>query len=128
AMAEAPVDLESKLRFADDGVEVYSGEALTAVFHYADLKNVSFRYDSGSGVTPVASGSTLRLRENPVAESLAFVGFSGAPTSLTVCGLKGETLINVSGWSGECIDVSSLASGLYLAKVGEGATFKFIKR
>lgn len=128
AMAEAPVGLESKLRFAEDGVEVYSAETLEAVFHYSDLSNISFRYDSGSGVATPVSDSELRLRSNPVAENLEFIGFSGEPVSLSVCGLKGELLVDVPAWSGQSVDVSALAPGLYLAKVGGKSTFKFIKK
>ncbi|MDE6057299.1 MAG: hypothetical protein K2F93_04725 [Muribaculaceae bacterium] len=128
AMAEAPVGLESKLRFVGDGVEVYSGETLEAVFHYADLKALSFRFDAGTAVGQLSSEAALRLRANPVDESLEFVGFSGAAVPLSICGLKGETLVNVASWSGEGVDVSALAPGLYIARVGESATFKFIKR
>ena len=128
AMAEALVDLDSKLRFAADGVEVYSGESLAAVFHYTDMRSLSFRYASGSAVSSLDSEVSLRLRSNPVAENLEFLGFSGKPVSLSVCGLKGESLVNVADWSGQPVDVSSLAPGLYLARIGESATFKFIKR
>ena len=128
AMAEVPVDLGSKLRFADEGVEVYSDESLTAVFHYSDLNTISFRYDTGSSVAGLDSETSLRLRSNPVAENLEFIGFSGESVSLSVCGLKGEPLINVAAWRGQPVDVSSLSPGLYLARIGESGTFKFIKR
>lgn len=128
AMAEAPVDLGSKLRFAPDGVEVYSDESLAAVFHYSDIQSLSFRYDTGSAVSSLGSEISLRLRANPVAENLEFVGFSGKPVSLSVCGLKGEPFVSVATWSGQSVYVGSLAPGLYIARIGESATFKFIKR
>lgn len=127
-VAEAPVGLDSKLRFSAEGVEVYTGEALEAIFHYSALSNISFRYDDGSGAGQLVAVEALRLRNNPVDENLEFIGFVGDPVALSVCGLKGEVLKSVAQWSGEAIDVSSLAPGLYLVKAGQSATFKFIKR
>ena len=127
AIAEAPVSLESSLRFTAEGVEVYGEELLSAVFNYTDMNAFAFRYDTQTGIslTPAASG--LSLRTNPVVANLELLGHSGEATRLTVTDLRGTVKASAEEWTGEPVDVSALAPGLYFVTVNK-TTLKFIKK
>lgn len=127
AIGAAPVTLESQLRFSAEGVEVYSGETLDAVFGYPGLSSISFSYDTTTGITSAGEFSQLRLRQNPVVDNLGFVGVSEEQATLTISALNGETLVEIPAWKGEDIQVSSLPTGLYFVTVNN-TTFKFIKK
>lgn len=121
------VTVESKLRFSDSGVEVYSGEMLTDVFHYADVANLKFAYGQGSGVAAIPSASGLHLRNNPVGDLLEPLGLSAECAALSVTDLSGKVHFSAPQWSGQPIDVSDLTPGLYLLTINK-TTLKFIKK
>lgn len=124
---EASVDILSKLRFSESGVDVYHGETLAAVFHYSDISKISFRYGNGVGVEAVNAGGKLRLLDNPVAETLELTGFSGEPVQLKVTDLGGSIRAIVKEWNGESVNVADLTPGLYFVTVDK-TTLKFIKK
>lgn len=121
------VGLDSKLRFSAEGVNVYNGDAPTATFSYADIASLSFSYQNLSEVVSVADDSGLRLRKNPVEDSLEIIGFSGVPVSLTVTDLKGAVRVSCPQWQGETVAVDGLSSGLYFVTINQ-KTLKFIKK
>lgn len=125
--ASSVVTLDSKLSFTKAGVDVYTGETLDLAIPYADIAKLTFRYDNKTGVETVDAHSALRLRNNPVAESLAFVGYNGDAASLVVTDLRGAVRASVSDWKGEAVNVSDLTPGLYFVTVDK-TTFKFIKK
>ncbi|MBD5356636.1 MAG: T9SS type A sorting domain-containing protein [Bacteroides sp.] len=124
---ETMVTVESKLRFTQNGVGVFDGDALTAEFNYADFATLSFYYDTLSSVSAVDAMTGLRLRNNPVAESLEFVGMTEKVAELTVIDLRGAVKVSVPEWKGEAINVNNLTPGLYFVTVNQ-KTFKFIKK
>lgn len=127
AVAEAPVTTASKIAFSETGVEVLSGGTLNAVFNFRTLKSLSFRYDGTTGVETISAADGLVLRQNPVAEALEFVSCPAEAASLTITDLKGSVRNKISNWSGEAVDVSTLAPGLYFVTVNN-KTIKFIKK
>lgn len=127
AVGEAPVTLESKLRFSKSEVNLYTGEILTSAFRYADMKSLSFRYDKFTGMKSVKADTPLRLRNNPVGEFLELLGTSGECRPLSVSDLRGGVRIYLPEWNGEPVDVADLAPGLYFVTVNK-TTFKFIKK
>lgn len=126
-VGSSTVTLDSKLSFTKAGVDVYTGDALELSIPYADVAKLTFNYENKTGVETVAANSGLRLRNNPVAESLEFVGFSGDAANLVVTDLRGSVRASVSTWKGEAINVSDLTPGLYFVTVDK-TTFKFIKK
>lgn len=127
AVAKVPVDLESRIRFSGEGIEILSGEQLAAVVGYADMASFGFEYSEGTGVSSVAASGALALRNNPVAESLEVLGFSGESAPLTVSDLGGAVQVRVADWKGETVEVGHLPAGLYFLTVGK-TTLKFIKK
>lgn len=126
-VGKSTVTLESRLRFSDTGVEVYTGEVLTDVFHYADIANLKFAYQEGSAVTALPSSSGLRLRNNPVDNLLEPLGLPAESAPLSVADLSGKVRISAPQWRGEPIDVSDLTPGLYFVTINK-TTLKFIKK
>lgn len=121
------VNLDSKIRFTSEGVDVYNGETLTGVFGYVDINNLTFRYHKITGVESTIADSALRLRRNPVEETLELEGFTGDPVALVVTDLKGAVRAEIAEWNGEAVPVGSLAPGLYFVTVNK-TTLKFIKK
>lgn len=126
AIGEASVSTASRLCFSEKGVEVVSGEVLSAVFDYSALQTISFRYDNLSGLESISSKDALRLLSNPVAENLEF---SGAPegASLIITDVAGKVRTRIQDWKGEAVNVASFAPGLYFVTVNH-TTLKFIKK
>lgn len=126
-VASSVVTMDSKLSFTKAGVEVYNGETLDLSLPYADIAKLTFRYSKNTGVATVVANSGLRLRNNPVAESLAFVGFGEGVKNLVVTDLKGSIRVSIPEWKGEAVNVGDLTPGLYFVTVDK-TTFKFIKK
>lgn len=126
-LAKTAVTLDSKLKFGETGVEVYSGETLVSVYPYADTANISFSYGDGTGVAEISQAGALRLRNNPVGETLELIGFDADSAPLSVVDLKGVVKISLSEWRGGAVDVSDLTPGLYFVTVNK-STLKFIKK
>lgn len=126
-VAEAPVSAESRLIISEKGVEVMSGEQLSAVFGYADMTSFGFRLDQLSGIGEVNAPGSLILRQNPVADILEFKEYPAAPASLTITDIRGAVSYSAEGWNGEAVNVSAFAPGLYLVTVND-TTLKFIKK
>lgn len=126
-VAEAPVSTESRLIISDKGVEVMSGEELSAMFGYADMTSFGFRLGQLSGIGEVGSAESLILRQNPVADFLEFKEYPADAASLTITDIRGAVRYSAEGWNGEAVNVSALAPGLYLVTVND-TTLKFIKK
>lgn len=126
-VAEAPVSLESRLQFSEEGVEVMTDESLSAVFHYADMHSIGFKYGSTTRLQALDKSESLLLRQNPVPELLEFKQHPAEAANLTITDLKGEVRYSANGWKGEAVNVASLTPGLYFVTVN-GTTLKFIKK
>lgn len=120
------ITLQSRIRFSQEGVEVYEGETKAALFPYDKTASLAF-ITHGSGVAGVSAESPLRLAENPVGDRLELTGASGDTCPLTVFDLSGAACVSLPRWNGEAVDVSRLAPGLYLVTVNS-TTLKFIKK
>ncbi|MCM1490504.1 MAG: T9SS type A sorting domain-containing protein [Muribaculum sp.] len=126
-VSQSVITMDSKLRFSETGVEVYSGETLSEVFNYADIANISFYYDTATGVKVVEVAEGWKLRSNPVSAFLEPIGKKVDSATLSVADLSGSVRISLSDWHGEPVDVSDLTPGLYLVTIDK-STLKFIKK
>ena len=126
-VASSVVTVDSQLRFTAAGVDVYNDGSLEAAFPYADMSKLTFSYDTATGMAAVDAAQELRLRNNPVAESLEFVGFTGESACLSVADLSGAIKVYLPEWRGNAVDVSDFTPGLYFVTVDK-TTFKFIKK
>lgn len=127
-IGQAEVVEDGYLQFSGTAVEVYNAsKSKVASFDYNGLKSVSFTKDPESGITSLKAASSIRLKENPVFESLEIVGYDGNPSSLTVFDMKGGVMLKMEGWNNEAINVSSLQPGLYFVTINK-TTLKFIKK
>ena len=71
--------------------------------------------------------NTISIYPNPTTHSLNFKGLT-SDTTVTVADILGKNVMNYSLQNGEALDVSNLASGLYVVRLeGVNQTFKFIK-
>ena len=90
-----PVTTESVIRFSDNGVNFFESDNLFATVPFAGLESLTFVYGT-TAVETIEALSPLRLKENPVGESLVFSGFDGNPTSLLVFDLGGSMKVKLS--------------------------------
>lgn len=121
------VALNSRITFNDEGICVYEGENLVASIPYTNLYDLTFNYEGGSGKVENVNVSPLRLKENPVKETLEFTGYEGESTPLSIFALNGTCRLRAENWNGEPVNVASLSPGIYFAIINNN-TFKFIKK
>lgn len=117
---------ESRMTFGPAGVLVTTGEETSAI-PYEGLQSLTFVYEDASGVAMDAVGCQLRLRENPVGSFLALTGHDGSAAKLRVTDLGGRLRLEAPAWSGEELDVSALAPGVYIVTVNQ-TSLKFLKK
>lgn len=120
------VTTDSKIKFTDEGIAVYEGEAQLASFAYDKCATISF-LSPGSGIEAVDNGSDLVLLTNPAYDQLLFSGYENVSAPLAVFSVNGQRMVYVKNWQGQPVDVSHLTPGLYLISVNN-STFKFIKK
>ncbi len=125
-VGSVPVNLDSKIRFASDGVEFFEGDTRKSAFKYGHFATLAF-LTPGTGVNTVTAESPLRLLSNPVGERLEISGLDSDCASLVITSLNGELKLRVAEWRGEALDVTTLTPGLYFVTVGR-TTLKFIKK
>lgn len=125
-IASTPVNNNTRLFLASQGIDVYNGETLKTTFNYEGLSYITFRLTDNAGVKDMVV-SKLRLQENPVRESLNFIGYEGDATSLTVFDASGKIVVKNDSWRGEPINVSRLSPGIYFTVINN-TTFKIIKK
>lgn len=120
-----PITLQSRVRFAAEGVEVYEGDTRVAMFPYTSTASLSF-ITHGSGIKGVKDPAPFHLASNPVSDRLVIIG-GPKEAGIEVFDLNGSRVLSVNNWKGEDIDVSSLNSGIYLLTLNS-TTIKFIKK
>ena len=122
------------IRFASSGIEFYktdgsftSPDILETTINYSGVDHLSFEYGVNKVEGILSDGTSLALRENPVADVLDFIGFDGNETDVYVYDLSGALRLKVSAWNGTPIGVANLPQGVYILKINN-STIKFIKK
>lgn len=93
---------------------------------YEGVGKVTFKRGSQSGVTGVAADADISLLADPVANMLTVAGAEGKTAAIYDAGgrLVHSAVVDANDVK---IDVSDLAGGIYVLKVGH-STVKFIKK
>lgn len=103
-----------------------NADATPETFALTDETVITFNGGSG-GVTDIATEAcTLRLRNNPVGDTLEIIGTTDAPVRLEIYAVGGAMMLQRQQWQGETVDVSALNPGLYILKINN-QTIKFLK-
>lgn len=121
----APLKLSTRISFGQAAIEIANEGTATLSIPYADALSISFV--TPSSVAPVLADSGLRLKHNPVGDQLELTGYAGAPSAMSISSLSGLRMMSLANWTGEAIDVSSLAPGIYILNI-DSKTIKFIKQ
>lgn len=104
------------------GVSVDKG----AVIGWDKVARISFLTPTGvEGVA--ADAQAWRIAENPVGDRLVVEGHDGSAAHLSICSLGGAVVMASDSWKGESLDVSGLASGIYILNINSKSA-KFIKK
>lgn len=115
-------DIE-RIQFVDGGLQVRGLES-THELSFADVATIHFdMLGEVSGVDDVLSDSVLRIVSHGNSITIAGCTDVVAVSIYTVSGLK---MLSIPAYDGVGIDVSSLASGLYIVTVGN-QSLKFVK-
>ena len=120
-----PLNLATKISFGQNGIEISNEGSDIINIPYADAQTISFGVKSE--VKFLQSQSRLALRHNPVESTLEITGHDGKPTNLSISALSGTRILSIKAWNGENVDVSSLASGIYILNINNNP-IKFIKK
>lgn len=123
---KVPVTVDSKIKFTSEGVDVLENEVIKASFSYGTFATLSFTTPT-SGISAATTDVSLRILNNPVADILQIAGCEAESTPLLISDLAGRVKISLRDWSGENLDVSTFAPGLYFVKI-KNTTLKFIKK
>lgn len=126
APAEADLTVDTKVTFDADAMTITNGSEVASI-PYSLISAVKF--DSGSVAVGEISSTkgSLRLRENPVANTAIIDGWDGNPTRLTINSLSGQLVADIKAWNGEELDVTLLSPGAYIININHQA-IKFIKK
>ncbi len=103
----------------EDGVDL-------ATLKAADIASLKFEYVTTGVENTLVDRFALRLRTNPVENVLSFIGQAPENANLAIYATDGKCVLNVAGWQGDDLDVSSLSGGLYVLKINN-QIMKFIK-
>lgn len=124
---ETAVNDNSLLKLTQTGINVFNGSALKTTFPFEKLFSLTFRREGNAGIGALPSVASLRLRENPVAETLNIIGYEGEPVPVAVFDTGGHIMLKLNSWAGEPVNVAGLSSGIYFIMINNN-TFKFIKK
>lgn len=115
----------SRITFGEAGVTIGDPAVAESTTPWQGLGSI--RFVSNTVKVDEVAASALRLRHNPVGDLLEVLGHDDGVQPLAVTSVGGAVCRNVPQWSGESVDVSGLAPGVYVLTIGE-TTLKFIKK
>lgn len=126
AVTTAPLKVGTKIAFGPAEFRILNTGYPEMAFAYRQTSAIRFNI-SPMGIAGVEAQESLRLLRNPVAEILEVTGHDGSCASVYVTALSGATVLRADGWTGEPLNVASLAPGLYILNVNN-QQLKFIKK
>ncbi|MCM1005428.1 MAG: T9SS type A sorting domain-containing protein [Prevotella sp.] len=120
------ITMQSRLKFDSGQLQIFSGQNKLAGYNLTDVTKIVFGLND-SGISPVLSdGQGLALKQNPVYDTLSFIGAPDAPCLVEMFSLAGHKVMTLNGWAGDDINVSNLSAGTYILRINN-QIFKLIK-
>lgn len=118
----------SKISFQTDSIVILprTGDATTMIYAITDIRKLAFDGSIVTGLDTVEQ-PRVTIYPNPVSDYFMINGIQKGNLPLKVFSLNGRVVIRGRYRYGSRVDVSSLASGLYLIQVG-GDNCKFVKK
>ena len=123
-----PMESISRIDFSDAGITVVASSGDEVTYAFDEIRKIVFS-TTPTGIEPMTTvrKSKLMLTVTDGGRSVRINGWGDrGAASLEIYGLNGGKEVNVSGWDGSVVDVSSLSHGIYILKVGS-ETAKFRK-
>lgn len=120
------LDQVARIEFASEGVTVVASDETGDTYLFEDnLERILFHPTVQTGVANVKDDRmTLFVARD--GNHISIRGWSGVSDRVSIYDINGRRLINIADWAGADIDVSSLATGVYVITVGDKST-KFKK-
>ena len=120
------VDELSRIEFVSDGVNVIASDEMGETYLFVDnLEKILFHPLPNTGIEPVIE-SKMTLFVSRDGSLVRVNGWNGEKSPVTIYGISGQRMLHLREWRGGDIDVSGLASGVYIIQVGKKSA-KFIK-
>ncbi len=127
APAEVDISKISKIRFDATAFNVeFRDAAASDAYNYTQVKRITFK-DGPAALGEVDVMQPLVVMPNPVRDLLYMVGgndLHGA--DVNIYSTTGVHVMSVADWAGGAINVSHLASGVYVINI-QSTTLKFVK-
>lgn len=112
----------AKIEFAEDGINVIRTNDTGDTYLFSDgVEKIMFHPENPSAITTVKTGDK-ELMTLFVARDGSFLrvnGWNGDKAQVSIFALNGQQVLSASNWTGCDIDVSNLAHGIYVIKVGD---------
>ena len=118
-----------EINVGDDGIAITSSNTDSISYTFADVQRFYFEDNIETGIQDVSADASANLV------------FSYSNGKITVSGLKSAESVSVFSVGGNkigeaktdnagcaCIDISSVASGVYVVSTGSGVSFKLLKK
>lgn len=113
-----------RVNFGDDALTVVEADKESA-FDYTTVSRISFTQNEPSAIDkPATSSNTLKLSSN---DGCLTVAGLDAPTQLSLYSQSGASVMQINGYQGASVSLSSLPNGIYVLKVNN-QTFKIVKK
>ena len=122
----APLKVGTRIAFGPAEFRILNAGDPEMAFAYRQTSAIRFNTNA-TGIAGVEAQGRLRLLRNPVADVLEVTGHDGSIASVSVTALSGAVVLRTQDWTGEPIDVASLAPGLYILNINK-QQLKFIKK
>lgn len=112
----------AKIEFAEDGINVIRTNDTGDTYLFSDeVEKIQFHPENPSAITTVKTGDAEAMTLF-VARDGSYVsvrGWKGDKAQVSIYAINGQRVLANGNWTGGDIDVSSLAHGIYVIKVGD---------
>ena len=120
------ISTASSITFFADSIHILprTENSSEMVFSLSDVRKMVFSDDVNN--SKVIEEFCFSLYPNPTSDSLVVDGIDVGNHMLTVYSTSGNKILQKPYRSGDYVDISSLAAGIYLVRVGN-CVYKFVK-
>lgn len=110
----------AKIEFAADGINVIRTNDTGDTYLFSDgVEKIMFHPENPSAITTVKNADeAMTLFVARDGSYISVRGWKGDKAAVSIYALNGQQVLATSNWNGGDINVSGLAPGIYLIKVG----------